>query len=838
MAAVAVEDALNRGQTDTCAFVYVRGVQAAENAKQFVCVLHVETDAVVPNEIDGLLLLAAAVDLNDGGHAALFKLRGRSLLTTVGLVKTPVSELIHAFVGEHRQAMVETRPAVEGLMLSNAAPCRLEADALAALRRLARALWDNSLFLGFPRLAAISRVLTDVLHIDDISRTELVLTASQAQLLVRGIELTDRIVEIVEAQQREPSTEVELTEFANAARTLGFAWEVTPFTPTSASRREELAGLSDAEKVEQLLVEESPLQAPPELAPVEVNAPSSAPDMVGIFAQDADEILDHAEQNLLHLEAEPDRLHDLLRQFHTLKGNSGLMGYSEMQRISHRLEDVLQLSRDRQAPLGADSVRLFLKAVDALRQCVASLRKGGNSSVPDFQAWLQRVDAWVGASDESPPAPAPESAVVEVAPPAPAAEPLPVAPAPVEEEAPEPQAAPKPAAQAGDGIRINVERLDQLNDLSSELIAATAVMMHLSKCREGVDSEQYEKACHHLDLITSWLQNLSMSMRMVPVELAFRRLHRLVRDLSEKTGKPIELQLVGGETEADRRVIEFIVDPLVHLVRNAVDHGIESPEERRRLAKPETGTIRIEAFQRSSEVWIVISDDGRGLQRAKILEKARARGLIRENATVREEQILDLIFEPGFSTAESVTEVSGRGVGLDVVRKNVERLRGRVDAQSVEGISTTLTLRIPLTLAVINGMMVRVGAEQFVIPVESIRELVQPMLADVHRVAESSAVISLRGETIPLFRLADLFTISGAAERASDGIVVVVEDGERHAALLVDETLGQQRVVVKSLRDSLGRVTGISGASVLADGRVRLIMDVPGLIRIALERAR
>jgi two-component system chemotaxis sensor kinase CheA len=756
-------------------------------------------------------------------------------------VKTPASELIHAFVGEYRQAMAETRPTLEGMMQSNAAPCRLEADALAALRRLARSLRDNSLFLGFPRLAAISSVLTDVLRADDASRTELVLTPSQAQLLAQGIGLADRIVEIVEAQQREPSTEVELAEFSTAARTLGFAWEVMPFTPASASRREELTGLSDAEKVEQLLVDELSPQVPPEPVPVEANPPSSPPDMVGIFAQDAEEILDHAEQNLLHLEAEPERLHDLLRQFHTLKGNSGLMGYSEMQRISHRLEDVLQLSRDRKSPLGADSVRLFLKAVDALRQCVASLRKGGSSSVPDFQAWLQRVDAWVGATDETPPppAPAPEPLVaVEVAPTVPAVEPPPVAPTPVEEDAPEPQAAPKPAAPVGDGIRINVERLDQLNDLSSELIAATAVMMHLSKCREGVDSEQYEKACHHLDLITSWLQNLSMSMRMVPVELAFRRLHRLVRDLSEKTGKPIELQLVGGETEADRRVIEFIVDPLVHLVRNAVDHGIESPEERRRLAKPETGTIRIEAFQRSSEVWIVISDDGRGLQRARILEKARTRGLIRENATLREEQILDLIFEPGFSTAESVTEVSGRGVGLDVVRKNVERLRGRVDAQSVEGISTTMTLRIPLTLAVITGMMVRVGAEQFAVPVESIRELVQPARADVHRVAESNAVISLRGETIPLFRLADLFTISGAVERASDGIVVVVEDGERHAALLVDETLGQQRVVVKSLRDSLGRVTGVSGASVLADGRVRLILDVPGLIRIARESVR
>lgn len=721
-------------------------------------------------------------------------------------------------------------------MRSRAAPCRLEADALAVLRRLARTLQDNSLFLGFPRLAAISRVLADVLHAADAERAELVLTVSQTQLLVRGIELTDRIVEIVEAQQREPSTEVELTEFSSAARTLGFTWEVAPFTSASSNRREVITGLSDAEKVEQLLVEEPPPPAPPEPAPAETNAASSTPDMVSIFAQDAEEILDHAEQNLLHLDAEPERLHDLLRQFHTLKGNSGLMGYNEMQRISHRLEDVLQLSRDRQTPLGADSVRLFLKAVDALRQCVASLRKGGGSSVPDFQAWLQRVDAWVGASDESPPASAP--AAVEAAPPAPAAEPPPAAPAPAEEEAPEPQAAPKPAAQTGDGIRINVERLDQLNDLSSELIAATAVMLHLSKCRDDVDSEQYERACHHLDLITSWLQNLSMSMRMVPVELAFRRLHRLVRDLSEKTGKLIELQLIGGETEADRRVIEFIVDPLVHLVRNAVDHGIEPPEERRRLAKPETGTIRIEAFQRSSEVWIVISDDGRGLQRDRVLKKARARGLIRENATLREEQILDLIFEPGFSTAESVTEVSGRGVGLDVVRKNVERLRGRVDAQSVEGISTTMTLRIPLTLAVINGMMVRVGTEQFVIPVESIRELVKPVLADVHRVAESSAMISLRGETIPLFRLADLFTIRGAVERASDGIVVVVEDGERHAALLVDETFGQQRVVVKSLRDSLGRVTGISGASVLADGRVRLILDVPGLIRIARESVR
>ena len=769
---------------------------------------------------------------------AFFGLRGAAWLITIAVVKVPASELILAFVGEYRQLMTETRATLDGVRLKGDAPCHLGAEVLALLGRLVHTVRDSSVFLGFPRLAAIARVLVDVLHVSDAGKTETVLTPAQAQLLVKGLNLADQVVEGVEIQQREPSMEAELAGFAQATRALGFSWEVEPFLRTSVAVRETPPEMSDAEKVERLLAEEV-APVPPEAAPSLSNysSPSAAGDMVSIFAQDAEEILDQAEQNLLHLEAEPERLNDLLRQFHTLKGNSGLMGYRQMQTISHRLEDVLHHARDRQTAMGTDSVRLFLKALDALRQCVASLRKGGGSSVPDYEAWLQRVDAWAGVSTVETPAPMaeamPEQAAPAEMPPAVAGAP-PVPPA----ETSDSVVRAKLAAQAGDGIRINVERLDQLNGLSSELIAATAVVMHLSECRRGVDSEQYERACHQLDLITSWLQNLSMSMRMVPVDLAFRRLHRLVRDLSEKTGKPIELQLVGAETEADRRVIELTVDPLIHIVRNAVDHGIESPEERRNLAKPETGTIRIEAFQRSSEVWIVINDDGRGLQRAKILEHARARGLVRGNVTLRDEQILDLIFEPGFSTAETVTEVSGRGVGLDVVRKNVERLRGRVEVQSVEGFSTTMTLRIPLTLSVINSMMVRVGAEQFVLPVETIRELLRPGAADVHRVADKGTMVGVRGETIPLFRLADLFTVNGAVENAGEGIVVVVEDGERRAALLVDETVGQQRVVVKSLRDSLGRIKGISGASVLADGRVRLVLDVPGLIGIAQERAR
>ena len=746
-------------------------------------------------------------------------------------VKGPASELIQAFVGEYRQLVAETQAILDGLMRSGDAPCHLDVDALMRLRRMIYALRDSSSFLGFPRLAAIARVMAEVLHVHDAPMTARVLTAAQGQLLVRGCQLADQIVESIEAQQREPSVETELAGFAKMATDLGFLWEVQPFAGASsdASAESDAAPpeMSDDEKVERLLTEEvAPVSPEPASLAVDTPPGAAVSDMAHLFVQDAEEILDQAEQNLLHLEAEPQRLHDLLRQFHTLKGNCGLMGYAQMQRISHGLEDVLQHARDQQTALGPDTVGLFLKAVDALRRCVAALSKSGVCFVPDYEDWLQRVDAWAGVStagSQSPPVVESQSVAAE---------------APTSAKSREPAVSPGPVAAAREGIRVSVERLDQLSDLTGELIVATAVVSHLSECRRGMDAERFEQAFRQLDQLASAMQGLSMTMRMVPIERAFRRLNRLVRDLSEKTGKPIELQLVGGETEADRRVIELITDPLIHMVRNAVDHGIESVEERRRLNKPETGTIRIEALQRSGEIWILISDDGRGLQRQKILDKALARGLVRDGATLQDEEVFELIFEPGFSTAETVTEVSGRGVGLDVVQKNVERLRGRVAVRSVEGVSTTITVRIPLTLAIINSMIVRVGTEQFAMPMQAIRELVRPAPDEVRRTASQGDMICLHGDRIPLFRLADLLTIEGAADHAGDGMVMMIEDGERRIALGVDEMIDQQRVVVKSLGDSLGRITGVSGASVFADGQVHLILDVPGLIRIAQERAR
>ena len=760
-----------------------------------------------------------------------FKLRSGRHLLRIKPVKGQTGELIRAFVGEYRQLAAETRPILDVVAQSGDAPAHLDADALVRLGRVIHTLRDSSSFLGFSRLAAIACVLAEVLHICDAPLTTRVLTAAQARLLVKGCQLADQIVEGVEAQQQEPPIEADLAAFARTVQDLGFSWDARPFAEAAANTTETSqaapSDMSDDEKVKLLLMEDvAPVSTG--TASLFVDAPPGGgmSDMVRVFVQDAEEILDHAEQDLLHLEAEPGRLHELLRHFHTLKGNSGLMGYSQMQRISHGLEDVLQHARDRQTTLGPDTVGLFLKAVDALRRCVAALDKSGVCVVPDYEDWLQRVEAWADVSPAGPQS-------------SPVAEEQPSAlEAPSPADTVEPPVPATPGAAAREGIRVNVDRLDQLSDLTGELIVATAVAAHLSECRQGMDGERFEQAFRQLDVLASEMQNLSMTMRMVPIEQAFRRLHRLVRDLSGKTGKPIELQLVGGGTEADRRVIELITDPLVHMVRNAVDHGIEPVEERRRLDKPETGTIRIEALQRSGEIWVLISDDGRGLQRQKILAQAHARGLIRNGAALQDEEIFNLIFEPGFSTAEAVTEVSGRGVGLDVVRKNVERLRGRVSVQSVEGVSTTVTVRIPLTLAVINSMIVCVGPEQFAVPLDAIREVLQPAPAEVHRTAGCGGTIELHGEAIPLFQLADLLTIEDATERPGEGKVMVVEDGGHRIALGLDEMIGQQRVVVKSLSESLGRITGISGASVFADGQVHLILDVPGLIRIAQARAK
>lgn len=327
-----------------------------------------------------------------------------------------------------------------------------------------------------------------------------------------------------------------------------------------------------------------------------------------------------------------------------------------------------------------------------------------------------------------------------------------------------------------------------------------------------------------------------MSMRMVPIQGAFQRMSRLVRDLSRKGGKAVQFVTSGDETELDRNIVDKITDPLVHMMRNSVDHGLETAEERTRNGKNPQGRISLSAYHQAGSVVIEIADDGRGLNRDKILKKAIEKGLVSEGQDMSDEDIYRLIFLPGFSTADKISDVSGRGVGMDVVRKNISNLGGKIDIQSVQGQGTTFTVRLPLTLAIIDGQIVTVGSQRYIIPINAIISSVRPQEEQISSIQNRSEVVVLRNELMPILRLHELFGVSDAQQDPTQGLLVIVEEGEHKCCLLVDDLLGQQQVVIKSLT-GLGKIKGVSGGAIMGDGHVSLILDVPGLIESSQNKA-
>lgn len=327
-----------------------------------------------------------------------------------------------------------------------------------------------------------------------------------------------------------------------------------------------------------------------------------------------------------------------------------------------------------------------------------------------------------------------------------------------------------------------------------------------------------------------------MQIRMVPISFSFSRFPRLVHDLSSKLNKKIELKMSGENTEVDKTVIEKIGDPLVHLVRNSLDHGIEKPEERLAAGKPETGIVRLSASHRGGNIVIEIRDDGRGLPRDKILKKAVERGLVKADDNLSDKDIYDLIFQPGFSTAEQVSDVSGRGVGMDVVRRNINELGGAIEIESTPGKGSAIIIRLPLTLAILDGQTIRIGKETYIVPLVSIVESIQIQESMLNTVVGRGETFTLREEYLPVVRMHEVFGIEDHdAKRLTDGILVVVEGEGRKCGLFVDDLLGQQQVVIKSLEANYRKVEGISGATILGDGSVALILDIPGLMRLAKQ---
>ena len=438
---------------------------------------------------------------------------------------------------------------------------------------------------------------------------------------------------------------------------------------------------------------------------------------------------------------------------------------------------------------------------------------------------------------EQPPAAFPAAATAAPTPPTP--DPVPTAATPLAESADaatlERATARKTGAAPDASIRVSIDKVDTLINLVGELVITQSMLARFGDDFDLTQIEKLREGLAQLTRSTRELQENAMQIRMLPIRTSFNRFPRLVHDLSRKLGKQVELRLNGEDTELDKTVLEKIADPLVHLVRNSLDHGLEKPEVRRAAGKPASGTLELSACYEGGCVVIEVRDDGAGINRARVLAKARKNGVVGVDEELSDDRINNLIFAPGFSTAEVISDVSGRGVGLDVVRRNIQDLGGHVQVESREGVGTVFRVRLPLTLAILDGQLARVGDEIYVFPLLSIVETIQLKSERVSRIAGRSELYRVRDEYLPIVRLASLFNVPGAASENSGGLLVVAEsDGER-VGLMVDDLLGQQQVVIKSLQANFRPVAGFTGATILGDGTVALILDVPGVI--ALGRA-
>jgi two-component system, chemotaxis family, sensor kinase CheA len=583
----------------------------------------------------------------------------------------------------------------------------------------------------------------------------------------------------------------------------------------------------------------APCKPVPELLP-----PDTDPDLLGEFVTESRELLEKSETALLALESnteDAESVNTVFRAFHTIKGTSGFLGLKTISGLAHLAESLLSRIRNKEIRLMGGYADLALRSLDMLKKAIASVEsalRGAALELPagveDLEKILSNPEA-AGISEELPrmEASAPkgeefQSISFEEA--EAKHEPSQDDSMPVQQsmqssiKAPKKQVLPQRDAEYESSIRVNTARLDRLIDMVGELVIAQSMVVQ--------DRRLLEESCHelsrkvtHASKIVRELQDLSMSMRMVPLRGTFQKMQRVARDLAKKSGKSVDLVTDDGETEIDRHMVDILNNVLVHMVRNAIDHGIEPPDERENGGKPSTGTVKLTAFHSGGSVVVEIRDDGRGMNREKILRKAVAAGMVDPEKPLSDNEVFNLIFAPGLSTSEKVTDVSGRGVGMDVVRKGVETLHGRIDINTAPGMGSTFTVRLPLTLAITDGMLVRVGSERYIIPTISIHLCFRPEPDSLSTVSGRGELVMLRGEMMPIFRLHRLFGIESAIEDPAQGLLVIVGDEERRCALLVDELLGQQQVVAKSLSKAVGKIPGVSGGAILGDGQVGLILD-------------
>ncbi|MFM7305614.1 MAG: chemotaxis protein CheW [Alphaproteobacteria bacterium] len=557
-------------------------------------------------------------------------------------------------------------------------------------------------------------------------------------------------------------------------------------------------------------------------------------DLLSDFLTETHEGLSAVDEALLRLERAPDdapTLAEVFRQVHTIKGTCGFLGLSRLEKVAHAGETILGLYRDGSLKVTPEGITLIFTAVDAIRKIVVALEQHGQEPEGDDSAVIEALDAASrGESITLPKAPEVKAeAPVEAAPVAAAAPP----PGPRAPEA-QAEAVQTESAAAQQTIRVSVEVLEDLMTLVSELVLTRNQLMQLA--RVSSDS-QISVPLQRLSHITSELQEGVMKTRMQPIGNAWAKLPRLVRDLANELGKKIDLEMRGADTELDRQVLELIKDPLTHMVRNSGDHGLERPADRRAAGKPETGRILLNAYHQGGHIIIEIGDDGRGLPVDKIRAKVLAQGLATEAelAQMNEHDVLRFIFRPGFSTAQQITSVSGRGVGMDVVKTNIERIGGTIELRSKEGRGTTFTIKIPLTLAIVSALIVQAGGERFAIPQIGVVELVR--VGDEHEgstrieMIKDAPVLRLRDRLLPLVSLSSLLRLREAPVGGLKGYVVVMQVGANVFGIVVDRVFDTEEIVVKPVAPILRHITMFSGNTILGDGSVIMILDPNGVAR-------
>ena len=657
----------------------------------------------------------------------------------------------------------------------------------------------------------------------------------------------ERVVQIVESGRPFQAEEIEwlrslLPQLATLTRTAPNLPRPSDSPPQSASASQTVPEATAAPRPQ---IPAFPAPSQPgsdEDGPVELNLEADG-ELLREFINESREHLDNIEQGVLVLEQRPENaqtLNTVFRAFHTFKGSAGFLNLVPINRLAHLLESLLDLARQGKLKINPAVIDLILRGRDVLRSFVEQIESQVNGSKPaapiriataalkaDVRAMLNLAVSGAAATPaHASSAPVASSAAREdtgARGPAPAA---PVAPATRSEQAAV--------------VKVDTAKLDALLDMVGEMVIAQSLVAQDLGSIAGLNP-RFARNMAQLSRITRELQRVGMSMRMVPIRGAFHKMARVVRDLGAKQHKQVQLVTSGEDTELDRGVVEELNDPLLHMIRNAGDHGVEAPAARAAAGKPAMATIHLRAYHQGGSIVLEVEDDGAGLDRKRILAKAVERGLVAPSAELSDEEVFSLIFAPGFSTAEKITDISGRGVGLDVVRSNIERLHGRVDIASTPGRGTLFKITLPLTLAIIDGLVVKVGGERYIIPTLSVRESFRPRPDMITRVQGAGEVVNVRGRLLPLLRLREYFGHAPAVAAPAEGIVVVVQSGTSCRCLLVDELLHKQEVVIKNLNElMIQKNRALAGAAIMGDGRVALILDVSSLIHLqppALSRA-